>query len=48
MNKKTINEIIKSATFLFISEETSREELLEIIEAQQGFWQELNEHVNDS
>jgi len=43
---KKIQEIIKHATFVFISEETSREDLLEIIEAQLGFWDELEDYLN--
>ena len=42
---KNIKEIIKHAQFVFISKESSRDDLLEIIEAQLGFWDELEEYL---
>jgi len=40
-----IKEIIKYATFVFISKETSRENLLEIIDSQLGFWDDLEKYL---
>ena len=40
---REIKEIIKCARFIFISEESSREDLIEIINAQLGFWDEIEE-----
>ena len=42
---KNIKEIIKHAKFVFISTESSREDLLEIIKSQLGFWDELEEYL---
>jgi hypothetical protein len=44
---KTIKEIIENATFVFISTESSREDLLEIIESQLGWWKELKDYIKD-
>ena len=44
---KTIKEIIENATFVFISTESSREDLLEIIESQLGWWKELEDYIKD-
>jgi len=43
---KEIKEIIKHAKFVYVSTESSREDLLEIIESQLGFWDELEEYLN--
>ena len=42
---KNIKEIIKHAKFVFISKESSREDLLEIIKSQLDFWDELEEYL---
>lgn len=42
---KTIKEIIKNAKFVFVSKESSRDDLLEIIGSQLGFWDELEDYL---
>jgi hypothetical protein len=42
---KNIKQIMDYAKFVYISKESSREDLLEIIEAQLGFWDELEEYL---
>ena len=41
-----IKELIGHATFVFVSKESSRKDLLEIIESQIGWWEELEDYLN--
>jgi len=43
---KRIREIIDAAKFVLISKESSKQDLLEIIESQLGFWDELEEYLS--
>ena len=45
-NKEEIIKLIRLAKMVFISKESSRQDLLDIIESQLGFWDELDELIS--
>ena len=44
-NKEEIIKLIRLAKMVFISKESSRQDLLDIIESQLGFWDELDKLI---